>query len=135
MVTHPTETMSDPLPDRLDDAANCTTTASFDDHEIEDGMALITGTYARLQGFDIAYEPAEWFYEALEIAFTAAYLEMTDESTLPSHVAAAIEDARYFIATEFDEQPEASLRNEVIPTFYRQVAGFHCIYRQSSVPR
>ena len=42
----------------------------------------------------------------------------------------AIEDARAHTQDEFDDSPGADLRTEVIPAFYRRVAGFHCIYRE-----
>jgi len=42
---------------------------------------------------------------------------------------AAVEDARALTREEFVDQPDADLRTDVIPAFYRRVADFHCVYR------
>jgi len=109
---------------------DCTTTASFDDHGIDDGSALIRRTYYRLvaEGDD-AFEPTERFFDRLADAFARTYLTATDAYELPPHVAAAVDDARAWAAVEFADDPDADLRGEVIPAFYRHAAGFHCAYR------
>lgn len=58
-----------------------------------------------------------------------AYLSVTDEYEPPPHVAAAVDDARVRVDAEFADDPDADLRREVIPAFYRHAAGFHCAYR------
>ena len=109
---------------------DCTTTGSFSDHGIGDGVDLVTRTYYRLQGAERhEFEPTERFFDQLESAFIWAYLGSVDESSVPAHVEMAIEDARAHTRDEFDDSPDADLRTEVIPAFYRRVAGFHCIYR------
>jgi hypothetical protein len=109
---------------------DCTTTRSFSDHGIGDGVDLVTRTYYRLQGAERhEFEPTEHFFDQLESAFIWAYLGSVDESGVPAHVEMAIEDARAHTQDEFDDSPDADLRTEVIPAFYRRVAGFHCIYR------
>lgn len=109
----------------------CTTTGSFLDHGIEDGSDLITGTYYRLQSADRSeFSPEEAFYDRLESAFTWAYLGSVDERGVPPHVAYAIDDARALTREAFEERPDADLRTDVIPAFYRRVAGFHCRYRE-----
>ena len=110
---------------------DCTTTASFDDHGIDDGSELIRRTYYRLvsDGWD-TFEPTERFLDRLADAFTRSYLTATDAYELPSHVAAAVDDARVWVGVEFAEEPDADLRGEVIPAFYRHAAGFHCAYRE-----
>jgi hypothetical protein len=117
--------------DGSDDATDdCTTTASFDDHGIDDGSTLIRRTHYRLVADgDDAFEPTERFLDRLADAFTRAYLTATDAYELPPHVAAAVDDARVWIGAEFADEPDADLRGEVIPAFYRHAAGFHCAYR------
>jgi hypothetical protein len=114
-----------------DGPTDCTTTRSFDDHGVDDGVALITRTYYRLRDSPdgAAFEPtAEWF-DRIETAFEVAYLNVTGEHRIPSHVARAIEDARAWTHDEFADRPDAELRTEVLPAFYQRVAGFHCAYR------
>ena len=110
----------------------CTTTGSFGDHDIDDGSALIQDTYYRLtEGGRDTFEPNERFYDSLEAAFLWAYLGSTDGSDVPDHVEAAIDDALAFTAEDFADRPDADLRTDVVPTFYRYAAGFHCAYREN----
>ena len=122
--------MSDPLSDRR--SADCTTTTSFSDHGVDDGADLMTATYYRL--LDAGYrefESGAEFFEAIETAFVRTYLDRVDDAgVLPDHVAAAILDARELTREEFAERADADLRTEVLPAFYRRVAGFHCSYRE-----
>ena len=113
-----------------DGTDDCTTTGSFDDHGIDDGSELIRRTYYRLvaDGWD-TFEPTARFLDRLADAFTRAYLTATDAYELPPHVAAAVDDARVWVGVEFADDPDADLRGEVIPAFYRHAAGFHCAYR------
>jgi hypothetical protein len=114
-----------------DRAEECTTTGSFADHDIEDGSALIQRTYYRLAGADrTEFEPTESCFDARESAFIWAYLGTTRESDIPEHVEAAIDDARAHTAAEFADRPDADLRTDVIPAFYRHLADFHCAYRE-----
>jgi hypothetical protein len=109
---------------------DCTTTRSFDDHGIEDGADLITRTYYRLQAAGRhTFAPDKAFFDRLESAFIWAYLGSVDERGIPPHVESAIEDARSLTREEFEDCPDADLRTDVIPAFYRRVAGFHCLYR------
>jgi hypothetical protein len=109
---------------------DCTTTGSFGDHDIEDGSSLVQRTYYRLAEADgLEYEPTEAFFEELETAFIWAYLGSVDGAGIPDHVQTAIDDARVFTAEDFADRPDADLRTEVVPTFYRYAAGFHCAYR------
>ena len=112
------------------DATDCTTTRSFDDHGIVDGVDLVTRTYYRLaDGSRPAFEPTASFFDRLESAFLWAYLGSVDEPGVPEHVELAVEDARSLTEAEFRDHPDADVRTEVIPAFYRRVAGFHCAYR------
>jgi hypothetical protein len=105
---------------------------SFDDHDIEDGSALIQQTYYRLASADrTEFEPTASFFDALESAFIWAYLGSVDGNGVPDHVEAAIDDARAHTAKEFADRPDADLRTAVIPTFYRYAAGFHCAYHET----
>jgi hypothetical protein len=111
-------------------ADNCTTTNSFSDHSIVDGADLITETYYRLQAPDRQeFTPSEAFFDRLESAFIWAYLGSVDEPGIPTHVELAIDDARARTREAFEDQPTADLRTDVVPAFYRRVAGFHCRYR------
>lgn len=110
---------------------DCTTTGSFSDHGIGDGVDLVTRTYYRLQAAERhEFDPTERFFDQLESAFIWAYLGSVDEPGVPTHVELAIEDARAHTQTEFDDRSDADLRTEVLPAFYRRVAEFHCIYRE-----
>jgi hypothetical protein len=114
-----------------DDATEkCTTTESFADHDISDGSALIQRTYHRLRSAHTEYQPTKSFFDALESAFIWAYLGATEERGVPDHVAAAIDDARAHTKPELENQPDADLRTNVVPTFYQHVADFHCVYRE-----
>jgi len=116
--------------DRQTSGRECTTTESFGDHGIDDGVELVHSTYYRLMsGGRETFEPTTAFYDSLESAFIWAYLGSVDEAGVPDHVEAAIDDARAFTANEFAERPDADLRTAVVPTFYQQVAEFHCAYR------
>lgn len=113
-----------------DSPGECTTTESFADHDIEDGSTLIQRSYYRLAGADrTEFEPTEPFFDALESAFIWAYLGTVRESGVPDHVEAAINDARAHTVAEFADRPDADLRTDVIPAFYRHLADFHCAYR------
>jgi hypothetical protein len=111
----------------------CTTTGSFSDHDIQDGSRLVQRTYYRLADADRStFSPTESFFDALESAFIWAYLGSVEENGVPDHVAVALDDARAVTAEEFADRPDADLRTDVLPTFYRHAAGFHCAYRESS---
>jgi hypothetical protein len=122
--------MTDSLPGRP--PTDCTTTTSFSDHGVDDGADLVSATYYRL--LDAGYrefEPSVELFEAVETAFVRTYLDRVDEAGgLPDHVAAAIDGARELTREEFAGRPDADLRTEVLPAFYRRVAGFHCSYRE-----
>lgn len=113
--------------DRGDD---CTTTRSFDDHGIADGADLITANYYRLAAAEPAFRPTEAFFDRLESAFVWTYLGAVDGTGVPDHVMRAVEDARELTREAFADRPDADLRTEVIPSFYRRLAGFHCAYRE-----
>jgi hypothetical protein len=114
-----------------DSTEECTTTGSFADHDIEDGSTLIQRTYYRLSDADrTEFEPTASFFDALESAFIWAYLGTVRESEVPDHVEAAIDDARAHTAAAFADRPDADLRTDVIPAFYRHLADFHCAYRE-----
>jgi len=109
----------------------CTTTESFADHDITDGSLLVQRTYYRLAAAEITeYEPTESFFDALESAFIWAYLGTVEETGVPDHVEAAIDDARAVTAEEFEGRPDADLRTDVVQRFYRHVSSFHCAYRE-----
>lgn len=109
---------------------NCSTTNSFADHGVPDGIDLVTDTYHRLTGPDRPdYAPTEGFFERLEEAVLWAYLGAVEEPGVPAHVAAAIDDAKVLTRAEFEDDPGADLRTDVVPAFYQRVAAFHCAYR------
>lgn len=111
---------------------DCTTTGSFVDDGIDDGHRLVQRTYYRLRAADERFEPTEGFFDRLAVAFRWAYMETADGNEVPDHVEAALDDARVFTAERFaDADPGGlDLRTEVVPAFYREVAGFHCAYRE-----
>ena len=106
------------------------TTVVVTDHGIVDGSDLIRRTHYRLRDDgDGRFEPTDRFFDRLTDAFTRAYLAATGEHALPDHVAAAVDDARARIDSEFADAPDADLPTEVLPRFYRYAAGYHCAYR------
>jgi hypothetical protein len=110
---------------------NCTTTGSFRDHGVRDGSDLVTETYYRLRDAGIdGFSPTEPFFDRLESAFIWAYLGSVDEPGVPDHVELAIEDARTRTRESLADRPNADLRTEAVPAFYRRVAGFHCLYHE-----
>jgi hypothetical protein len=116
--------------DGADRTDECSTTASFTDHGIEDGSILVKTTYRLLAGDgEPEYEPSEEFFDRLAQAFTWAYLGNVEDEEIALGVEAAIDDARVLTAQEFADVEDADLRTEVIPAFYQRVAGFHCAYR------
>jgi len=113
-----------------EDADDCGTTDSFSDHGIGDGTDLVTRTYNRLPEDDRRqFDPTDAFFARLESAFIWAYLGSTTDRGVPSHVEAALDDARMLTQEEFADHPDADLRTEVLPAFYRRFAAFHCAYR------
>jgi len=118
------------MEERQPGESDCTTTDSFGDHGIEDGSALVHRTYYRLvEAGRTEFAPTDKFYDDLASAFLWTYLGAVDGAGVPTHVEAAIDDARAFTAEEFADRPDADLRTEVVQTFYQYVAGFHCAYR------
>jgi hypothetical protein len=123
-------TTNDDHPDAVDPDDSCTTSESFADHGIDDGSVLIQRAYYRLSEADREFAPTEPFFESVESAFIWAYLGTTDDRGVPSHVEAALDDARILTRESFTDRPDADVRTEVLPAFYRQFAGFHCAYRR-----
>jgi hypothetical protein len=109
---------------------SCATTGSFDDHGIDDGTDLIQQASYRMSDVDAGFEPTESFFARIESAFVWAYLGSTEKRGVPSHVGTALDDARALTQQEFTDRPDADLRTEVLPAFYRRFAGFHCAYRR-----
>jgi hypothetical protein len=108
----------------------CRTTNSFADHDIEDGSVLVQRTYYRLVEADSGtFESTDAFYGRLDSAFLWAYLSVTNGTEVPDHVQASLDDAIAMTREAFDDSPDSDLRTEVLPTFYQQLAGFHCSYR------
>lgn len=110
-------------------AEECTTTDSFGDHDV-DGQQLIEGTYRRLAAAEQrTFEDSDRFYEQLESAFLWAYLAAVDEAGVPDHVAYAVDDALAWTRERLAGADDPDVRTEVVPTFYREAARFHCAYR------
>lgn len=111
-------------------ASVCSTTNSFSDHGIADASSLVTDTYYRLRAAEqTRFSTDDAFFDRLESAFIWAYLSSVDGAGVPDHVQFAIEDARELTQDEFTGKPDADLRTDVLPAFYRRLAGFHCVYR------
>lgn len=113
-----------------DDGENCTTVASFEDHGIDDGSELLRRTYYRLAGGGpVEFVPSDAFFDDLADAFVWAYLESTHGTGLPDHVLAALDDAVAVVREQYADDPDADLRTDVVPAFYRTLANYHCAYR------
>lgn len=90
--------------------------------------ALVAATERHLRADGVtAFESTVRFYDALESAFLRAY-RGTDEG-VPSHLQAAVDEARAFTREDYADEPDADLREDVLATFYRYAAGFHSAYR------
>lgn len=114
-------------PDMIDE---CTTTLSFSDHGIEDGHELLTETYYRYRDqTDEPFTAAEDDLRRLEVAFIRTYLDELGAGTVDDHVQAALADALTDLRETFADVDEPNLRTDVIPTFYRRLASYHCEYR------
>lgn len=118
--------------DRMtDERQDCTTTKSFADHDVDDGSILIQRTYYRLANDGSpTFDPTESFFHGLESAFLWAYMATVEGNDVPNHVQAAVDDARVRTTEEFADRPDAAVRTEVVPAFYRHAAAFHCSYRE-----
>lgn len=109
---------------------DCSTTNSFADQGVPDGTDLVTETYYRLAGPDRPdYAPTGAFFERLEEAFLWAYLGAVAEPGVPAPIEAAIDDAKVLTRAEFEDDPDADLRTDVVPAFYQRIASFHGAYR------
>jgi len=112
---------------------DCTTTGSFSDHGIDDAVDLVTRTYYRLETAERGgFSPDDAFFDRRESAFVWAYLRSVDDAGIPPHVALSIDDERAITREAFADRPDADLQTEVLPAFYRRVAGFHCVYREAT---
>jgi hypothetical protein len=105
----------------------CTTTRAFDVYGVPDGSVLVRTTHRLVHEADRGTVTDETL-EFVAAAFRAAFLEHAAVDSLPPDVDAAVEDARHFTGERFVAS-EADLRTELLPAFYREVAGFHCAYR------
>jgi hypothetical protein len=122
---------TDPTRERRSE--DCSTTTSFADHGIADGADLVSRTGHRLSAVeDLTFAPTDRFFDRLEEAFVWACLGSVDEPGVPPHVEAAIDDARVATAAEFADREGADVRTEVVPSFFRHLAGFHCAYRSET---
>ncbi len=108
----------------------CTTTLSFADHGIDDGHALLTGTYARYRNqADEPFTATDEDLDRLEVAFIRTYLDELGAGTVDDHVRAALDDTLAEMREQYAEADDPDLRTDVIPTFYQQLAAYHCDYR------
>ena len=105
----------------------CTTTRTFAVYGVDDGSVLVRTTHRLVHDEDDG-TVTDATLDLVAAAFRAAFLEHADVGSLPADVAAAVEDARYFTRERY-AGAEADLRTELLPAFYREVAGFHCAYR------
>jgi hypothetical protein len=105
----------------------CTTTRAFDVYGVTDGSVLVRTTHRLVHENDRG-TVTDATLDLVAAAFRAAFMEHADVGALPADVAAAVEDALYFTRERYADS-DADLRTEVLPSFYREVAGFHCAYR------
>jgi hypothetical protein len=107
------------------DTDTCTTTRTFSAYGIPDGSALIRRTHRRLGDGPGTVDAAA--VQRVGAAFRDAFLELAAVETVPEAVSAAVDDAAYFTTEAFDGD-DADVRTDLVPSFYRSVAGFHCAY-------
>jgi hypothetical protein len=103
----------------------CTTTRTFSAYGIADGSSLVRRTYYRLGDDPGTIDAAA--VQRIGAAFGDAFVELADVDAVPDAVSMAVEDAAYFTGESFDGA-DADLRTDVLPSFYRSVAAFHCAY-------
>ncbi|MDY6818113.1 MAG: hypothetical protein SVG88_05565 [Halobacteriales archaeon] len=113
--------------------ATCSTHArAFVDHSIDDGTDLIARTYYALAATgDRTPEPSPVYADRIANAFRKAFIQSADVPLVPEPVDAAIEEASDLLVHRILDNPDADLRTELLPAFYRTVARTYCAYLEA----
>jgi hypothetical protein len=111
----------------MTDHGDCTTTGSFGPYGVHDGSVLVRRIGRLLADTDGEGPYTTGTFDRLERAFRLAFAAETGVEELPAPVAAALADASHFTRERY-LGATADLRTEVVPAFYRELAGFHCAY-------
>jgi len=110
--------------------ATCSTrTAAFIHHGIDDGVDLVARTYYELA--DDGHrnpEPTTEFAERVASAFRGAFVRNAPVPLVPDPVDAAIDEATDTLVHRVLDDPDADLRTEILPAFYRDVASAYCAH-------
>ncbi|MFB6299014.1 MAG: hypothetical protein ABEH65_02000 [Halobacteriales archaeon] len=108
----------------------CSTNArAFVDHDIEDGADLIARTYYDLAATgDRTVKPTPVYADRIGNAFRKAFIQSTDVPLVPDPVDAAVDEASDLLVHRILDDPDADLRTEILPSFYRLVARTYCAY-------
>lgn len=114
-------------------STTCDTTSAFDAYGIPDGVDLVHRTRYRLLATDDAsFQPTTAFLDRVDHAFRAAYIGTADVPLVPEPLDTALEDAAALTAEEYADDPEADLREEVLPTYYATLVGLFCTYLETA---
>ena len=108
----------------------CSTHASaFAGHGIDDGTDLIVRTYYALaaDGYRTP-APDVAFADRVATAFRRAYIRTATVPLVPEPVDAAVDGATDVVVHRVLDDPDADLRTEILPAFYRAVAGAYCAH-------
>ena len=102
---------------------------AFAAHGIEDGSDLISRTARALAAMGHREpEPSDEFTESVARAFRQAYARTATVPIVPDPVDAAIDEATDTLAHRVLDDPDADLRTEVLPSFYRSVTNTYCAH-------
>lgn len=111
-------------------STTCSTRAgAFSSHGVADGAGLITRTYYALvaSDHDTPRATAE-FADEVAAAFRLAFIRKATVPLVPEPVDAAIEQATDRIVHRLLDEPDADLRTDILPAFYRAVADTYCAH-------
>jgi len=111
----------------------CSThTAAFVDHGIDDGIDLVARTHYLLAADgNREPEPTAAFAERVAAAFRRAFVGAAPVPLVPEPVDAAIDEATDTVVHRVLDDPDADLRTEVLPAFYRAVASTYCAHLEA----
>lgn len=102
---------------------------AFVEYGIHDGADIVHRTYYRLvRNGDRRPAASSEFVDRLASAFRTAFVRGADTPLVPESIEAAIEEASGTIAHRLLDDPDADLRTDVVPAFYRAVARAYCAH-------
>ena len=121
--------VSDEAP-RSDPVATCSTFDSFEPYGIEDGSVLVDRAALLLDvPMTVEVTATDDVLSATSAAFRESFRRLTGRQAIPEPVAAAVDDAAAWTADDLGGAT-VDVETTLLPEFYRQLAAFHCTYRE-----